>query len=604
MRPETLLFEISWEVCNQIGGLFTYIRSKIPTMLDTYGDRYLLIGPYFADKAKTHFRPVSEIDNAQLSEAVAYVRNLGFEVHYGYWMLEDARPRVLLIKPVLDTDYSDELKSRFWQRYGISSIRADGFRDEVIAFGEITRMILSKMVSLLTMEQDVIAHFHEWVSASGLPDLHFEKVRIATIFNAHATLLGRYLAANERNYFQHIPDYDWENKSFEYGIEGRVGIERTVAREANVLVTNSDVTSKECEFFFGRLPDYVIRNGVHKKPGTGHEVFEKHLLHRQKIDAFVKSLIIPSYPYKTEKTLYFFTSGRFEYYNKGFDITMQAIERLNEQLIASGSEVSVVFFIITKRPFIHIKPDILESKKRFQDLQKICREISKKLGPQLYSSVTGVKSTALPNLNELVDDELHVTWRQAKAQFRREGPPPSVTHLLEEPDQILDFLHRSELNNSESSKVKVIYHPDFIDQTTSLLSMDYLEFVRGCHLGIFPSLYEPWGYAPMEAAMHGTPVITSDLSGFGRYIQSVIPPENEEGIQMLQRRYHSDEESVTALTSMLSHFVENFEQDQYIPRVSLPKHISDTLCWTELMRYYRDVYRLALMRHQPVANLY
>ena len=26
--------------------------------------------------------------------------------------------------------------------------------------------------------------------------------------------------------------------------------------------------------------------------------------------------------------------------------------------------------------------------------------------------------------------------------------------------------------------------------------MDYSEFVRGCHLGVFPSYYEPWGYTP------------------------------------------------------------------------------------------------------------
>ena len=31
--------------------------------------------------------------------------------------------------------------------------------------------------------------------------------------------------------------------------------------------------------------------------------------------------------------------------------------------------------------------------------------------------------------------------------------------------------------------------------------MDYEEFVRGCHLGVFPSYYEPWGYTPGECGM-------------------------------------------------------------------------------------------------------
>lgn len=43
--------------------------------------------------------------------------------------------------------------------------------------------------------------------------------------------------------------------------------------------------------------------------------------------------------------------------------------------------------------------------------------------------------------------------------------------------------------------------------------MDYEEFVRGCHLGVFPSYYEPWGYTPAECTVMGIPSITTNLSG-------------------------------------------------------------------------------------------
>lgn len=33
--------------------------------------------------------------------------------------------------------------------------------------------------------------------------------------------------------------------------------------------------------------------------------------------------------------------------------------------------------------------------------------------------------------------------------------------------------------------------------------MDYEEFVRGCHLGVFPSYYEPWGYTPGRTLTRG-----------------------------------------------------------------------------------------------------
>lgn len=44
--------------------------------------------------------------------------------------------------------------------------------------------------------------------------------------------------------------------------------------------------------------------------------------------------------------------------------------------------------------------------------------------------------------------------------------------------------------------IKVIFHPEFLSSTNPLFGLDYEEFVRGCHLGVFPSYYEPWGYTP------------------------------------------------------------------------------------------------------------
>ena len=43
---------------------------------------------------------------------------------------------------------------------------------------------------------------------------------------------------------------------------------------------------------------------------------------------------------------------------------------------------------------------------------------------------------------------------------------------------------------------QVIFHPEFLNSTNPLFGLDYEDFVRGCHLGVFPSYYEPWGYTP------------------------------------------------------------------------------------------------------------
>jgi glycosyltransferase involved in cell wall biosynthesis len=46
-----------------------------------------------------------------------------------------------------------------------------------------------------------------------------------------------------------------------------------------------------------------------------------------------------------------------------------------------------------------------------------------------------------------------------------------------------------------------------LNSNNPILGLDYEEFVRGCHLGVFPSYYEPWGYTPAECT-----VVSPDLS--------------------------------------------------------------------------------------------
>ena len=65
-----------------------------------------------------------------------------------------------------------------------------------------------------------------------------------------------------------------------------------------------------------------------------------------------------------------------------------------------------------------------------------------------------------------------------------------------------------------NSNLQVIFHPEFLNSTNPLFGLDYQEFVRGCHLGVFPSYYEPWGYTPAECTIMGIPSVTTNLSGW------------------------------------------------------------------------------------------
>ena len=43
------------------------------------------------------------------------------------------------------------------------------------------------------------------------------------------------------------------------------------------------------------------------------------------------------------------------------------------------------------------------------------------------------------------------------------------------------------LPQSQTTESKVIFHPEFLNSNNPVLGLDYEEFVRGCHLGVFPS---------------------------------------------------------------------------------------------------------------------
>ncbi len=63
----------------------------------------------------------------------------------------------------------------------------------------------------------------------------------------------------------------------------------------------------------------------------------------------------------------------------------------------------------------------------------------------------------------------------------------------------------------------------------------YFIFCPGCHLGVFPSYYEPWGYTPAECTVMGIPSITTNLSGFGCFMQDQITDPQSYGIYIVDR---------------------------------------------------------------------
>ena len=109
----------------------------------------------------------------------------------------------------------------------------------------------------------------------------------------------------------------------------------------------------------------------------------------------------------------------------------------------------------------------------------------------------------LPTPDDLLSDEDKVLLKRRIFALKRNALPPVTTHNMADDhnDPILNQIRRVELFNHSNDRVKVVFHPDFLNSNNPILGMDYEEFVRGCHLGVFPSYYEPWGYTPAECTV-------------------------------------------------------------------------------------------------------
>jgi glycogen(starch) synthase len=591
-RTDALLVEVAWEVCQQLGGIYTVIRSKIPHMAEHWGDRYCLVGPYDAAKSPAEFEEAPLEGPA--GEAVEDLRRQGYEVHYGRWLVT-GQPRTVLLAPHSALGRLAEIRRNLWDHHRIGVPDNNDLANQVLAFGHLVHQFFAALLGRLGTGRPVIGHFHEWMAGSAIPEIRRANLPLAIVFTTHATQLGRHLAPNDPGFYDHLPAINWQNEARRFGIEPQVLLERAAAHGSHVFTTVSDITLLECEHLLGRRPDLALPNGLNIERFVAmHEFQNLHLLYKERINRFVMAHFFPSYTFDLDKTLYFFTSGRYEYRNKGFDLAIEAMARLAWRLRESGIDRTVVFFIITQRPFRSINAEVLRSRAAMAEMRATCDAIKDQAGERLFlASARG----ETPSLDSLVDDTLRPRLRRMRLAWKTSRLPSVLTHDLvdEGRDEVLGQIRNCNLWNTSDHRVKVIYHPDFITALNPLFGMDYPYFVRGCHLGIFPSHYEPWGYAPLECVASGVPAITSDLAGFGTYLFKHMPDHQAKGIYVLHRRHATFDAAANELTGWMMDFVRQERRDRIAQRNRV-EACAEQFDWDNLGKFYAEAHQLALQR--------
>jgi glycogen(starch) synthase len=590
MQP-ALLFEIGWEVCWQLGGIYTVLRSKAATMLKTWGDRYCLVGPYNPVTAPVEFEP--EEPQGYMAEAVKRLRDSGIPCYFGRWMIA-GRPHVLLLDYRAKFRDLDGDKYLMWADHGISVPNNDGEMNEVIAFGFSCTEFFRQLANIVT-DRPILAHFHEWMAGVPVPRIAHLRLPISTIFTTHATLLGRYLAGDNPDFYNHLPFLNPDFEAKKYQIYPRYQIEKAATHAAIVFTTVSEVTAYEAEKVLGRRADAILPNGLNiQRFAALHEFQNLHRQSKERIHEFVMGHFFPSYTFDLDRTIYLVTSGRYEYGNKGMDVFIEALYRLNQRMRYVPDHPTVVAFIITKAPVRHVNISSLQSQTMFEELKRTCKEIQEEMGQRLFAAAA---KGNVADPSELLGGDAQVRLKRAMHAWRTGQNPTIVTHDLVDDagDPVLKHLRHRQLFNGPDDAVKVVFHPQFVTQTGPLINLDYEQFVRGCHAGIFPSYYEPWGYTPMECVALGVPAVTTDLSGFGAYVRRHIPDSGEKGICVLNRRYRSFDECCNELVDYLFDFV-RMSRRQRIELRNKVERLSELFDWSALGRHYREAHDMALER--------
>ncbi len=592
-----MLFEVAWEVCWQLGGIYTVMRSKAPAMVKTWGDRYCLIGPYNANTAVVEFEPA--IPHGTLGLVIDRLRSMGITAHYGYWLIT-GRPQVILIDFLSAFHRLGEFKYFLWKDHGITAPDSDPEVHNVLMFGFLVGLFFQELSHAPGVHKPILAHFHEWMAGLGVMRIKALNLPVATVFTTHATILGRYLCTDNPDFYAKLPWINPDHAAGHYNIYARYCMERGATNSADVFTTVSDITALEAEKLLGRRADVITPNGLNiQKFAALHEFQNLHKHYKEMIHEFVMAHFFPSYTFDLERTIYLFTSGRYEFTNKGINLFIESLARLNHWLKAGGIGVNVVAFIITRAPYRSVNVDVLKSQAMFDELKLVCGRITEEMGDSLLRAVSIGR---LPERGELLTEEAIVRLKRGLHAWKTHRQPAIVTHDLVDDanDPILQQLRACRLFNAQDDPVKVVFHPDFLSATSPLIGLDYDQFVRGCHMGVFPSYYEPWGYTPMECVASGVPAVTSDLAGFGSYVLTHIQEPATNGLFVIGRRFADFHHAAHQLTEALFHFALNDRRGRIELR-NRTERLSEYFDWSNLISHYAQAHRMAVARKTGVA---
>ncbi len=586
-------FEVSWEVCNKVGGIYTVVKSKAARMKEYYGDDYFLVGPYFPKKTYGIFE--EKVPPEHFKQVFDKLKQRGIEVHFGKWLIK-GEPNVLLIDFSDFNKNADNIKKELWDWFKIDSLGTEYFDFTEPSVWSYAAGILIEELNKV-MNKRSVAHFHEWLAGSGLLYLRHNNVNVGTVFTTHATTVGRAISNEDKPLYDIIDKInpDEEAKKRGAGTFAKHLVEKVCAHNAHVFTTVSEITGIEAEKILGKKPDVLLYNGLDLATFPSFEERSvRHMLFKNRIKNFLLYYFFPYYSFDLDDSLFFFIAGRYEFHDKGIDVLIDSLKVLNEKLKKEKSPKNIVCFFFIPGAVKAIRPELLENKTLFKDLSDSLEDVGKNLNTRVLYLLASKKEITAESLFDL---EFVKEITPKLKRLKRKGLPPISTHELfnEDKDLILNALKSAGLDNSEDDKVKVIYYPIYLTGADGLLDTSYYESMIGGHLGVFPSCYEPWGYTPLECGALGVSAVTTDSAGFGRFIDEAVKDKKDSGIFVVHNYKKQKPEIVKELTDVMFNF-SNFAKHQRVANKMAAQKIAGLADWRIFVKRYIEAENLAVDR--------
>ena len=552
IKPKAdMLFEISWEVCNKVGGIFTVLSSKAVQMQKHYKDEYYLIGPYFIEASRTTFKedPVPE----KYMEAYNELKKEGIVCHFGKWLV-DGEPKVILIDCKNFWPQVDNIKKEIWDDFKVDSLDAPYDFNEPVLWSWAVGILIEK-ISKVHNDKKIAAQAHEWLSGGAILYLKKNNIKVSTIFTTHATSLGRTLAGHGYDLYSVLDKIDPEKEAYKYGMQAKHLMEKASAKAADIFTTVSQITALEAKHLLKREVDVILPNGLDMSNFPSFEKTAlKHKIYRNKLREFALYYFFPYYKIDLKNTLFMFTASRYEFHNKGLDITIESLGKLNEKMKKDKSKKTVVTFFWVPTGTDGIRQEITEAREAYRDITDLLEEEKDDIEENLLYTITS--ETKISEKSIFDDDFILKIKRKILRLKSKGGEAPLSTHKITDSknDPTLKAFAKAGLKNREEDRVKVIFYPIYLTGADGLGDLDYYQSLQACHLGIFPSYYEPWGYTPLETAALGVASLTSNLSGFGRYFYDTLHNKKVPGIYILDIENEKKEEMINDFVDILYNY--------------------------------------------------